>query len=253
MKDWRTESRLFLLPKDGSTEEECEDAAAADDGSMSYAVADGATEAFDARRWARRLADQWVRARRAPVGAGEFGAWVVAQGEWLESEWKGAGELPWYAEEKRRGGSFAAFVGLSFEARSEGPRWRSVALGDSCLVQLRGGSIVAALPVASHADFNSTPPLVPSMGALRETALARAVFREGGAAAGDIFLLLSDALAAWFLEAHVGEEHARLAEFDSLAAASENKALVEFLFSERREGRLKDDDVAVVRVSIVGE
>jgi Protein phosphatase 2C len=253
MKDWRTESRLFLLPKDGSTQEECEDAAAADDGVMSYAVADGATEAFDAGRWARRLAAGWVGAQPAPVKPVEFSAWVAAQGEWLEADWGEAASLPWYAQEKRRAGSFAAFVCLSFDAGREGPHWRSAALGDSCLFQLRGGSIVAALPIASHADFNSSPPLVPSLGALREAALARAVFREGSAERGDTFLLLSDALAAWFFETHDRRVRERLAEFDSLAAAAENESLAELVRRERREGRLKDDDVAVVRVSVVGE
>lgn len=251
-QNWHTASRLFLLAKSGSTEGECEDAAAADDGAMSYAVADGATEAFDARRWANRLAEAWVRARPSPVGPSDLAAWVAAQGDLFEAEWGEGGALPWYAEEKMRAGSYAAFVGLSFEARGEGAFWRSVALGDSCLVHLRGGSIIAAFPVASGADFNSMPPLVPTLGALRETALARAVFREGSARVGDRFLLLSDALAAWFFDAHDACEQARLVEFDSLASSTENEPLAEFLRRERRERRLKDDDVAVVLVSIVG-
>ena len=265
-KGWRVESRLFVLPKEGATAEECEDAAAADDASLSYAVADGATEAFDARRWARRLAEGWVSASPAPVTAEEFRAWLAAQGRALHSEWGGAA-LPWYAEEKRRAGSFAAFVGVRFEPASPaspesdaaggapgaGPRlpWRAVALGDSCLVQVRGGALVAALPVASGAGFNSSPPLVPSAGSLREAALARAVFRGGEAAPGDAFFLLSDAAAAWLFEAHE-RGGARLAEFDSLAAASENEALAEFICRERRGGRMRDDDVAFVRIKVVG-
>jgi hypothetical protein len=268
-KGWRVESRLFVLPKEGAAAEECEDAAAANDGALSYAVADGATEAFDARRWARRLAEGWVRASPAPVTPEEFRAWLAAQGASLHSEWGGAA-LPWYAEEKRRAGSFAAFVGVRFEPASPtspaspasgvaggapgaGPRlpWRAVALGDSCLVQVRGGALVAALPVASAAGFSSSPPLAPSAESLREAALARAVFRGGEAAPGDAFFLLSDAAAAWLFEAHE-RGGARLAEFDSLAAASENEALAEFVRRERRGGRMRDDDVAFVRIKVVG-
>lgn len=288
---YRVESRLFVLAKEGAGVEECEDAAAADDAARAYSVADGATEAFDARRWARRLADEWVGAARPPVCAEEFGAWVAAQGEWLHAQWAEGGALPWYAEEKRRAGSFAAFVGVRFERESEatagargqggnpvgvlsegvntvgassergntfggsgvekGVRWRAVALGDSCLVQRRAGSLVVALPIASAADFNSTPPLVPSLEALREAALARAVFREGEAAAGDALLLMSDAAAAWFFDTQE-RARARLEEFDSLVEASENEPLAEFLRVERREGRLKDDDVAIVSIKVLG-
>jgi len=189
--------------------------------------------------------------------------------------------LPWYAEEKRRAGSFAAFVGVRFERESEVPsgsrredgnlidassgsgnpvgasrveqglRWRAVALGDSCLVQMRAGSLLTALPVASAADFNSTPPLVPSLEAIRGAALARAVFDEGEAAEGDTLMLISDAVAAWFFDSHE-RARARLDEFDSLVGASENEPLAEFLRGERRERRLKDDDVAIVRIKVLG-
>ena len=62
---------------------------------------------------------------------------------------------------------------------------------------------------------------------------------------------IPDAVAAWFFDSYE-RERGRLAEFDSLAAASENDALAEFLRGELREGRLKDDDVAIVRIKVVG-
>src|ERR1051326_102845 len=176
---YRVESSLFVLPKEGARAEECEDAAAADDAALCYAVADGATEAFDAGRWARLLAEDWVRAQSPPTAADEFRAWAAAQGERLHAGWSEL-SLPWYAEEKRRAGSFAAFVGIRFDEEDAGVApdtggnkagargveqnrrgerglpveheqrvepvlsWRAVALGDSCLVQTRGGEVVAA-------------------------------------------------------------------------------------------------------------
>src|SRR5215216_2774536 len=109
---WRIQTRHFILPKEGSAAEECEDALA-----------------FDARRWATRLAAEWVGAVRAPLTAAEFGPWLKEQGEWLHASWEGR-KLPWYAEEKRRAGSYAAFVGLRLEARGRRVDWRAVALGD---------------------------------------------------------------------------------------------------------------------------
>jgi hypothetical protein len=247
---WHVETRHFILPKGGSTAEECEDAFAFDAGALRFAVADGATEAFDAGRWAARLAEGWVGAGGAPLTAAEFGPWLREQGEWLQASWEGR-KLPWYAEEKRRAGAFAAFVGLRLEARGRQMGWRAVALGDSCLLQRRGGELLAAVPVSGHEAFGSTPPLVPSGEALREAALARLVEAEGRAEPGDTFLLVTDALAAWLFEA-LARRAAAAEEFDSLLAASDNVALSDLVRRERAAARMKDDDVAAVRIRVDG-
>lgn len=242
----------FLMPKEGAGLDECEDAVAVSVETLRFAVADGATEAFDAGNWARALAGAWIGAERAPLALAEFRAWAAAEGARLAESWRGRA-LPWYAEEKARAGSFAAFVGLCFEAGGGGPlRWRAVAVGDSCLVQRRGGVLRAAMPLSRPGDFNSAPPLVPSRAAALDAALARAVTAQGAAEEGDTFLLLSDAAAAWFLQ--LSEDGSPLlAELDSRLAASDNVALAELFRAERRAGRIKDDDVAVVRVAVGGD
>lgn len=241
-------ARYFVLPKEGSGAEECEDAVALSADYRRFAVADGATEAFDARRWAVRLAETWVAAGSAPLTVAEFRPWLADQGEWLRASWEGR-KLSWYAEEKRRAGSFAAFVGLRLEERGRGVRWDAVALGDSCLVQTRDGRIRAAMPISTHEEFNSAPPLVPSNETVREVALARLVSAGGEAERGDVFLLMSDALSAWYLESW-SKSDGRSAQFDSLLAASENGALARLFRGERESKRMKDDDVAAVRVHL---
>jgi hypothetical protein len=244
----RVETRHFIMPKEGSTAEECEDAVAFDAGALRFAVADGATEAFDARRWAARLAAEWVGAVRAPLTAREFGAWLREQGEWLRASWEGR-ELSWYAEEKRRAGAFAAFIGLRLEARGRGLSWSALALGDSCLVHRRGVEVLAAVPVSQPEAFGSTPPLVPSSDHLREAALAQVVEAAGRAEPGDTFLLMTDALSAWYFGA-LARDGAAADEFDSLLAASDNISLSDLVRRERAAARMKDDDVAAVRISV---
>ncbi|HEX8719389.1 MAG TPA: hypothetical protein VF736_01990 [Pyrinomonadaceae bacterium] len=245
----RVETRHFILHKGGGTAEECEDAVAFDTASLKFAVADGATEAFDARRWAERLAAEWVACEGAPpLTAAEFGPWLRAQGEWLSASWEGR-RLPWYAEEKRRAGSFAAFVGLRFEAGGGRALWRAVALGDSCLVHSRGGEVLAALPVSEEGGFGTSPPLVPSSEGMRAAALARLVEAGGAAEPGDTFLLMTDALAAWYLGS-LARRDPEAARFDSLLAASDNTALSDLVRRERAAARMKDDDVAAVRIAL---
>ena len=244
----RIQTRHFILPKEGSTAEECEDAVAFDAGALRFAVADGATEAFDARRWAARLVAEWVGAVRAPLTAAEFGPWLSEQGEWLHASWEGR-KLPWYAEEKRRAGAFAAFVGLRLEAKERGVSWRALALGDSCLVQRRGASVWPPSPSPPRRLSARRRRSSLRARTLREAALAQLVEAEGRAEPGDTFLLITDALAAWYFGALVrGGEAAD--EFDSLLAASDNVSLSDLVRRERAAARMKDDDVAAVRIAV---
>jgi hypothetical protein len=245
---WQIQTRHILLPKEGCAPDECEDAVGLDAVSLRFALADGATEAFDSRAWARLLAEGWVEAEPPPISVEQFGHWAAAQGERLRASWDGR-HLPWYAEEKRRAGSFAAFVGLRLRESGRTLRWEAVALGDSCLVQRRAGALLAAMPVSDYRAFNPSPALVPSHEPLLGAALARAVTRAGTAERGDVFLLLSDAAAAWYLELFE-RGHPSVAEFDSLLAASQNEALARLLRQERQAKRMRDDDVAAVRVAV---
>src|SRR2546423_1580321 len=103
---------------------------------------------------------------------------------------------------------------------------------DSGLVQTGGGRVETALPVKTHEEFNSTPPLVPSNESVREAALARLVSARGEAERGDVFLLMSDALSAWYFES-LAKQDGRAAQFDSLLVASENEPLAKLLRGER--------------------
>jgi hypothetical protein len=240
--------RQFLLPKSGTDVSECEDAIGVNQSVLRFAVADGATEAFDARRWAVRLAERWVADEPPALSIETFRAWVAAQSEWLQSGWQGR-ELSWYAEEKARAGSFAAFVGVQFELTPDATaRWRAIALGDSCLIQLRARRIHNALPLSDYQSFTSTPILVPTLNAL-QAALERAVVASGLIEAGDVFLLLSDAAACWYLKISAEDELLR-EKFDFLLSSAQNNELARLFETERRAQRIKDDDIAVVRIAI---
>jgi hypothetical protein len=95
--------RSFLVPKDGHTADECEDAAAGDPAVGRFAVADGASESFAAGEWARFLVDAFVH--RGPMRD-----WLAGPREdWAKAV---AGQaMSWYAEEKLTVGGHATFLG----------------------------------------------------------------------------------------------------------------------------------------------
>lgn len=244
---WQLKAQQFVLQKSGTERSECEDAVGFNDEALRYAIADGATEAFDAGRWAERLVSEWVKDEGA-LTPEDFRSWVAEQGNWLHASWDGR-SLSWFAEEKARKGSFAAFVGVQFDLSLDAPRWKAIALGDSCLIHLRGQSVCSAFPLSDHQSFNSAPVLVPSLISFQETALEQAVLSSGSLEGGDLILLVSDAAAAWYLKMAL-ERDAALKELDHLLADSDSVALEKLFEEERRAGRIKDDDVAIVRIAL---
>jgi len=239
---WELRTQQILLPKSGFESSECEDFIGADEQNCRFAVADGATEAFDARNWAQRLAENWVRSDAA-LTPEAFHSWVAAEGLALHSSWSQL-NLRWYAEEKAQKGSFAAFVGLELDLKTETPAWKAIALGDACLLHCRDGALIKSLPLSNSASFNSAPLLVASEPSIYKTSEQSLVIDSGSCENNDVMFLLSDAAAAWYLERF--EQNT----FSDLFEHHDGPGLAEFFENERRTGRIRNDDIAVMRLEI---
>src|SRR6266542_1648333 len=116
--------RSYLAQKLGTNRNECEDALAYNLQNGAFALADGATEAFDSRFWAQLLTRAWVRYGR-PVSRDPFVEMAQCLSERTRRRWVKK-KLAWYAEEKARSGSYAAFIGMVFEFEYSGLQWRSI-------------------------------------------------------------------------------------------------------------------------------
>ena len=241
---WDLATRQLLLPKLGHELSECEDAIAVDTENCRFAVADGATEAFDARNWAQRLAQHWVHNQCAST-LEAFREWVAAEGRELRDSWNGL-SLSWYSEEKARTGSFAALVGVELDLQTEAPSWKAIALGDACLLHSRQGMLLKSLPLSSSGSFNSAPVLVASDSSMHEASMKSVVIDSGTCESGDVLWLLSDGVASWYLERFEKDEF-RASDFFK---AKRDDELQRFFDDERLAGRMRNDDVAVLRIEI---
>ena len=241
---WELKLRQLLLPKLGQDACECEDVIAIDTETNRFAVSDGATEAFDARNWAERLAQHWVR-RQSTLAREEFRNWVAAEGRELHDSWSHL-TLSWYSEEKARTGSFAAFVGVELDLKPELPSWRAIALGDACLLHCRNGTLLKSLPVARFECFHVAPILVASDADLHEGSMQSVVTDSGTCEDDDVLLLMSDAAAAWFLQQL---ENNDLTPVELLRARPAGE-LNRFFDEERLAGRIRNDDIAIVCIEI---
>jgi hypothetical protein len=71
------QSANLLLPKMAHRLSECEDAVGIDATRHRFAIADGATEAFDARNWAQRLAQNRFKLKRRCPSQSSRSGWLV--------------------------------------------------------------------------------------------------------------------------------------------------------------------------------
>ncbi|MFE9630264.1 hypothetical protein [Streptomyces sp. NPDC006463] len=270
----------LVAPKHGSSEAECEDAVAVLPACthvdmlrepLTASVCDGATESVLAKDWARllsRAAAVAAMARPEVMTGGpafeEFTADAVARWDpWLETYTATrAGEgrpLKWYERVKLDAGAFATLLVVRVDPASEpGPEpepgptwhWRAAALGDSCLFHIRDDRLLGSFPVQRAEEFGTTPDLFGSRnhdtGLLEE----RTRFTEGDARAGDRLLLMTDALAAWFLSAP--DPQSALHELLDFSGPDDLAAFARWLTGLRERQNLRNDDVAVVRIDFEG-
>ena len=254
-------AEAFWLPKSGSSEEEYEDAFGPPALKLTqgfkgerlrFAVADGATEASFSKQWATQIVRGCVQGRLGvPLTAEELKP--------LQERWQKAVHrrpLPWYAEEKAERGAFASLLGLEVFEVVTGPgislAWRAVAVGDSCLFQVEWGQVLKAWPIANSAEFGNTPNLLGSLAANNGVGLAEARVQEaeGGCGHDTGFYLMTDALSGWFLREHErGNEPGRILRALGTNTGPTFATLVGEL---RRAGDMKNDDVTLLRIDILG-
>jgi hypothetical protein len=155
--------------------------------------------------------------------------------------------LPWFAEEKARQGAFAALI--TFELYDAPARvWRAAAVGDSCLFHLRAGVLQSKFPLTQAADFDLRPYLIGSRSDCRDV-IARVELKEESWEPGDGFLLMSDALARWFLSEVESERH----PWDEIAQLPEENQPDRFrqwVEGLRQAGCLWNDDTTLLRIAV---
>ncbi len=245
--------QTFWLPKHGSSSAEYEDAFYPQDVTnlekriFRCAVADGATETSFSNIWAQLLSKAYVD--------NDIDLDILA-GKWKQQTART--DQPWYVEEKLASGAFAALVGLTIRAskdrRESSGTWVSTAVGDSCLFHVRKKELILSYPLDRWQQFNSSPSLLSSnmqnnseelMAKLSET------FEEEWRS-GDIFYLMSDAIACWFLRRQDEMEDA----VEQVSKLKSIEAVTELVDTERRhkdeEDRvwMRNDDVTLMRIQV---
>lgn len=243
------EIRAFHLHKAGLQSDQYEDAWdwKFDDGAsqacVHIAIADGATDAMFSGRWARLLVEQYVQRPRQRLRS----SWLAPASKTLRQSFD-IGSLPWYAQEKAGRGAFATLFGLSIDLQRR--QFRTVSVGDSCLAIVHeNGHVEVVPPVFSDpAAFGNTPPLLSSNPLFNEQLIDdQKTFRRVLRRRQTTFLLMTDALAAWF-SASLQRDGV---PWKTLVTIENNDAFAAFVGQRRASGEMRNDDVTLVHLRLV--
>ena len=74
--------------------------------------------------------------------------------------------------------------------------WKAIAIGDSCVFQIRAGRVSVVHPISTPAGFGNNPPLLPSPPA---SVCPEPEWLAGWGEPLDLFLLATDAVAAYLV------------------------------------------------------
>ncbi len=238
----RLDFEAYWLQKSGNARAEYEDAyapiQATDDerGEFRCAVADGATETSFSGLWAQLLVDAYVDQRLAHVNAQTIASIAPLWHQEIAAR-TATKPLPWYALEKLERGAFSSLIGLSI--RPDG-QWRALCVGDSCLFHVRPRQAIRALPYHLPEQFTNHPLLI-STGANPGIVVQKA---RGQWKTGDYFLLMTDALAHFFLSQ-------RSLRAQLLAPTLDQAGFEQLIEAARGDRICRNDDVTFVKIAVL--
>ena len=254
----RVEVAASWLPRAGSAESQYEDAFYPRESGprharrLRFAAADGASESMLSGLWADLLVRTWCRARRRRIDqvlAAAAKAWEIELAAYLETRDRDERPIQWFEQPGLERGAFATLTGIAFATGTESHgTWSAVAMGDTCLFQVRGDTLLSAFPLKSASEFDSAPKLVPSRPGDLDRILGHVETESGEWRSGDTFFLMTDAVANWFLRTvDAGATPWRtLAQFEGGAG----DGFAEWVNDLRTGRQLRNDDATVLRVDV---
>jgi hypothetical protein len=250
----------FGIQKFGNFENEFEDAYIPDKGiyegrEFCASVADGASEGYLSGEWAKILVKAYCDNHSRSfndildLACVNWKSWLE---NYLEKRQQENRPIEWYEEPGLVTGSFSTFLGLTIETNiiSGSKEWHAMALGDSCLFQVRSDELIFKFPIEKSEDFNSWPHLVSTNPTRNHNYLDFMKSEKGEWQEGDSFFLMTDALSEWFIkQIELGyQPWLNLRNFDADTDILRNR----WIDSLRKTNEIRNDDVTLIRIEIIG-
>jgi len=247
-----------IVQKTSESPSDCQDAYADNRHLGRYAIADGVARSFFPAEWAKLLVDyfcnEYTELNTSLFEIRNWQAWLAPVQQKWESEIrervsKKAGANAYHLRNSlaQRDPAAAAFVGLQINVANQ-PSWKAMIIGDSCLFHVRGDQLISYL-MQKPSDFGYHPEYFASVDIHNKY---EPRFVGGTVQVGDIFILVSDALAKWILSQYESGGNGWQNTLETLTGISKWNDLHRFVDQARRNNQnpLEDDDVALMIISV---
>jgi hypothetical protein len=170
--------------------------------------------------------------------------------------------LPWFATQKAQDGACTTLLALEFTQNEEADGeiklsrwqrmmgvkkpamfgWRAEAIGDSCLFQIRDNELILSFPLERPVEFTHSPVLITTNPGQNKIVYEHLKVHDGDCQPGDLFFLMTDALAKWFLQRDVAGER----PWQLLRTFDDDVLFKQFVIQQRDEGRIENDDTTLM-------
>jgi len=213
-------------------------------------VADGATESSFSQEWAKMLT------RAFSKGSIETIEDLRGQVEQLSNRWYqviNRKPLPWYAEDRVRQGAFATLCGLIIKSAGDSCQtgtYKVIAVGDSCFFHVRNDKLIRAFPIDCSLNFNNNPCLLSSNLERNKTIWDKGAICQDHWERGDLFFLMTDAIAQWFLQEIENEKYPWKVLMQLSQEENSQQGFHDWVTTMRNSKQIKNDDTTALLINL---
>lgn len=234
----------FICPHIGDRYSQCADRFAISKENHRFAIADGVGASFFPEVWAELVSQDFTN--HSETFAEDT---HLVREQQLISKWNEivnekivnlTTEEQFIVEMSKERCDFAActFVGLSIDDN----KWHCHALGDSYLFVLNNKlEIISSIASQAGHAFDNFPEYLASVHGKNN---GRIIYENGEISGVEYFVLLTDAISDWFLNADENERHSLI----NVQSMPDFQSLID---SKRASGKMKDDDTTAVIIKVV--
>ena len=213
-------------------------------------ISDGATETSFSKVWAKMLVRGYVN---NPIGNFMELTELINESSKKWYNILSKKKLAWFAEEKASKGAFATLLGVriynEYVKKTHCGKWEAIAIGDSCLFQVRDDKLLKAYPIDRSELFSISPNLISS-NIERNVEIQESYYEETGEwKNGDTFILATDSISKWILsEFEINNNPLNL--LLDLVKANSSIVFQDWLNTMIREKRIKNDDITLTIIKV---
>lgn len=243
--DYLVEIRRFQIPKEGLTEDECEDKSALSfpGKELRVAVADGATESLFSDIWAELIVNRYVDLGAElfnPSSLKSLSQTFFHKASKLISQMPDTGH--WSMYEKLEAGSNVTLVAADF---CDPETMQVLAVGDSCIFwRNREDGNIEMLPELSAEDFGVFPASICNLEKTWQKLEPKILKKEIRLHNGFQAILCTDALACWLVKELQKDPLA----WEKLFELSDSNSFAQFIEALRSQKDIRNDDVTLVLI-----